>query len=75
MKISLVNKSPKEIKLKIVQAPAAWASIKIPDSVKAGEKTEMEIEVDGSLKDDRNTSVTLASADGDRGSGLERTEC
>ncbi len=63
-KITLVNKTGRDITLKVLQAPAPWATAEVPaGSIKAGEKAVIEIAVDGSNKDERNTSLTLAPSD------------
>ncbi|MBV9080778.1 MAG: DUF1573 domain-containing protein [Elusimicrobia bacterium] len=61
--VSILNKTQGDLTLAMVQRPAEWATVKIPTKpAKAGEKIELEISVDGSVKEQRNTSVTLAQA-------------
>jgi hypothetical protein len=63
-KIKLTNKTLVDAVLTVVQPPAPWAKVKFsPKPIKPGESTEIDISVDGSLEEPRDTSVTFASSD------------
>jgi len=62
-KITIINKTGRDISLKTIQPAASWADVSLPGgTIKNGEKATVEISVDGD-KETRNTSVTLAPAD------------
>lgn len=63
-KIVIVNKSDRSVTLKMVQAPAEWASASLPSApVAPGQKATIDVSVDGSVKEARHTSFTIAPAD------------
>ncbi len=58
--ITIQNKSDKDVTLAIVQAPAAWASVKFSAGVlKAGASLPVEISVNSPFSETKDTSVTL----------------
>jgi hypothetical protein len=67
-KITLQNKSDKNLTLHVVQPPASWAKVKLgSEMIKAGGTADVTVSVSGSLKDVRETSITIeASQDDDR---------
>lgn len=63
--IHIQNKSDKDVTIEMVLKPAAWAKVKIDSPViKAGQSTSMDVSVDGSVDENRETSITLAANDG-----------
>ena len=61
--IMVMNKTGGDVTPSVVQDPAGWAKVKVPQKpVKAGESVPVEISVEGSLEEARDTSVTLAPA-------------
>ncbi len=63
-KIKIENKSDKDVTLEIVQAPAAWAKVKLDaTSIKAGGAAVLEVSIDGETDQDKQTSVTLSAKD------------
>lgn len=67
-KISLQNKSAKDLSLHVIQPAASWAKVKMgSDMLKAGATADVTVSVSGSLKEVRETSVTIeASQDDER---------
>ena len=60
-KINIANKTQSPLTLTLVQAPAAWAHVKLPNkAIQPGSTAPVEISVDGSLEDTRATSITIA---------------
>jgi hypothetical protein len=59
-KITLQNKSDKNLSLQIIQPAASWAKVKLGnDDLKANGTVDVSISVSGSLDEVRNTSVTI----------------
>lgn len=60
-KIGVTNKTAADVTIAVVQAPAPWVKIKLPQKpLKPGEVGEIEISVDGDLGQERDTSFTIA---------------
>lgn len=53
------NKTSEDVALIVVQSPSEWATVKLPDMIKAGEKAEADVSVSGDLGDARHTSITV----------------
>lgn len=63
--VQLQNKTDKNLNVKIVQKPAAWAKASLEaEQIKAGQSILIEIAIDGSPADNRETSVTIEGDDG-----------
>lgn len=62
---NIQNKDASDVTLEIVQAPAPWATVKIPNpGVKAGATTPLEVSVSDSFDKQRETSVTVEAKGG-----------
>ncbi len=58
--IAILNKSSETVNFSIVQPSAAWAKTKFSKmSIEPGQSVDLNINVDGSLEADRQTSLTL----------------
>jgi hypothetical protein len=63
--ITLQSKLTDAVELSIIQNPAEWAQVRLKqDKVEAGQSADVEISVDGDLKESRHTSVTLEAKGG-----------
>ena len=63
-KINIANKTQSPLTLTQVQMAAPWAHVKLPSkAIQPGASAPVEISVDGSLEEDRATSVTIAPAE------------
>ncbi|MCG3205871.1 MAG: hypothetical protein KCHDKBKB_02594 [Elusimicrobia bacterium] len=58
--LNISNKSLKDMTLNIVQMPASWANVKLATkNVKAGASVPLEVSLEGSNEETRDTSLTL----------------
>lgn len=61
--IKIENKSAADVELAVIQPAASWAKVKLDGkSIKAGQSMNLDISIDGSVDEERATSVTFASA-------------
>ncbi len=64
-KITLQNKTDSDMKLTIFQTPSSWAKVKLGSEIlKAKGETGVQISVNGSFSESRETSVTLDAVQG-----------
>lgn len=65
-KITLQNKTDKDLKLSIVQPSASWAKVKLgAETIPAGQSTTVTIQVSGSFDQVRETSLTIEGVGAD----------
>jgi acylphosphatase len=60
--IEIQNKSADVVALEIIQNPASWAKISLRQTlIEAGKTTSIDIQIDGTTEENRDTSVTIAA--------------
>jgi hypothetical protein len=60
--IQIENKGSQTVRLEVIQPPADWALVKLKKtSIPPGKTVELDVSVEGSVEETRDTSITLAA--------------